>query len=519
MAKIKTALISVYDKDKLQSILKVFQEYKIKIISSGGTYKKIKKLGYQCIDLSEFTNYPELLDGRVKTLHPKIHAGILSKGNNIKHNREMVKLGFQKIDLVIVNFYPFEQIIERTNNFKKIIENIDIGGPSLVRASAKNHERVTVINSKNDYEDLVSELKKNNGSTSLKFRRDMAEKAFLNTAFYDSAISNYFTKLSKNYFPEKKIISGEKIDDLRYGENPHQRAAIYSYSGNILDIAQLSGKKLSFNNFNDMYSALSISSLLPKNTGTVIVKHSNPCGVSAVKNKLESFNLAFKCDPVSAFGGIVSCNFKINEKIATQINKTFFEIIIARGFDSKAMKILKRKKNLRLIDSRNFKANGVLDVKSNFNNFLLQTIDLDPSLSKDYKVVSKIKPSKDTLRNLIFAFNVCRFVKSNAIVLSKNFSTVGIGSGQPSRIDSCELSIDKMNKIENIEKFSKTRHSELCAASDAFFPFVDNLEKLSLAGVTAIIQPSGSIRDKEIIKFANKLGLVLVFSKNRYFKH
>ena len=268
-----------------------------------------------------------------------------------------------------------------------------------------------------------------------------------------------------------------------------------------------------------MYSALSISNLLPKNTGTVIVKHSNPCGVSAVKNKLESFNLAFKCDPVSAFGGIVSCNFKINEKIATQINKNFFEIIIARGFDSKAMKILKRKKNLRLIDSRNFKANGVLDVKSNFNNFLLQTLDLDPSLSKDYKVVSKIKPSKDTLRNLIFAFNVCRFVKSNAIVLSKNFSTVGIGSGQPSRIDSCELSIDKMNKIENIEKFSKTRHSELCAASDAFFPFVDNLEKLSLAGVTAIIQPSGSIRDKEVIKFANKLGLVLVFSKKRYFKH
>ena len=204
MAKIKTALISVYDKDKLQSILKVFQEYKIKIISSGGTYKKIKKLGYQCIDLSEFTNYPELLDGRVKTLHPKIHAGILSKGNNIKHNREMVKLGFQKIDLIIVNFYPFEQIIKRTNNFKKIIENIDIGGPTLVRASAKNHERVTVINSKNDYEDLVSELKRNNGSTSLKFRRDMAEKAFLNTAFYDSAISNYFTKLSKNYFPEKK---------------------------------------------------------------------------------------------------------------------------------------------------------------------------------------------------------------------------------------------------------------------------------------------------------------------------
>ena len=518
MSKIKTALISVYDKDKLQTILKVFRKYKINIISSGGTFKKIKELGYQCINLSEFTNFPELLDGRVKTLHPKIHAGILSKKDNIKHTKEMRNSGFQKIDLVIVNFYPFEKTIKKTNNFKKIIENIDIGGPTLVRAAAKNHDRVTIIYSKNDYEALISELKKNKGSTSLKFRRDMAEKAFLNTAFYDSSISNYFTKLSKNFFPEKKIISGEKVDDLRYGENPHQKAAIYSYSGQDLDVVQLSGKKLSFNNFNDIYSALSISSSLPKNTGTVIVKHSNPCGVSAVKNKLESFNFAFMCDPVSAFGGIVSCNFKINEKIASQINKTFFEIIIGKGFDSKALKILKRKKNLRLIDSRNFKTNQVIDIKSNFNNFLLQSIELDSS-SNNFKVVSKIKPSKDTLKNLIFAFNVCKYVKSNAIVLSKNLSTVGIGSGQSSRIDSCKISIDKMNKIYNLEKFSKIRRSELCAASDAFFPFVDNLEKLSLAGVTAIIQPSGSIRDKEIINFANKLGLILVFSKKRYFKH
>ncbi len=518
MSKIKTALISVHDKDKLQTILKVFRKYKIKIISSGGTFKKIKELGYQSIKLSEFTNFPELLDGRVKTLHPKIHAGILSKKDNIKHTKEMKNSGIQKIDLVIVNFYPFEETIKKTNNFNKIIENIDIGGPTLVRAAAKNHDRVTIIYSKNDYEALISELKKNKGCTSLKFRRDMAEKAFLNTAFYDTSISNYFTKLSKNYFPEKKIISGEKIDDLRYGENPHQKAAIYSYSGQDLDIIQLSGKKLSFNNFNDIYSALSISSSLPKNTGTVIVKHSNPCGVSAVKNKLESFNLAFMCDPVSAFGGIVSCNFKINEKIASQINKTFFEIIIGKGFDNKAIKILKRKKNLRLIDSRSFKTNQVIDIKSNFNNFLLQNIDLDSS-SNNFKVVSKIKPSKDTLKNLIFTFNVCKHVKSNAIVLSKNYSTVGIGSGQSSRIDSCKISIDKMNKIDNLEKFSKMRRSELCAASDAFFPFVDNLEKLSLAGVTAIIQPSGSIRDKEIINFANKLGLVLVFSKKRYFKH
>ena len=518
MSKIKTALISLHDKDKLQTILRVFRKYKIKIISSGGTFKKIKELGYQCINLSEFTNFPELLDGRVKTLHPKIHAGILSKKDNIKHTKEMRNLDFQKIDLVIVNFYPFEETIKKTNNFKKIIENIDIGGPTLVRAAAKNHDRVTIIYSKNDYEALISELKKNKGCTSLKFRRDMAEKAFLNTAFYDTSISNYFTKLSKNYFPEKKIISGEKIDDLRYGENPHQKAAIYSYSGQDLDVVQLSGKKLSFNNFNDIYSALSISSSLPKNTGTVIVKHSNPCGVSAVKNKLESFNLAFMCDPVSAFGGIVSCNFKINEKIASQINKTFFEVIIGKGFDNKAIKILKRKKNLRLIDSRSFKTNQVIDIKSNFNNFLLQNIDLDSS-SNNFKVVSKIKPSKDTLKNLIFTFNVCKYVKSNAIVLSKNYSTVGIGSGQSSRIDSCKISIDKMNKIDNLEKFSKMRRSELCAASDAFFPFVDNLEKLSLAGVTAIIQPSGSIRDKEIINFANKLGLVLVFSKKRYFKH
>jgi len=315
----------------------------------------------------------------------------------------------------------------------------------------------------------------------------------------------------KNDFPKKKIVCGNLIEKLRYGENPHQRAAVYSKTQS-LNIKQIQGKQLSYNNYNDIFSALTISKSLPKNLGTVIVKHANPCGVSINKDNLISYQLALACDPVSAFGGIVSCNFKINKTLAIELNNIFLEVVIADGFDPQALKILKKKKNLRLIDATNFIMKNLIKFKSANESILTQSEDLEKFDIKNFKIVSKKKPSKYQFKNLIFAFNVCRFVKSNAIVLASQETTVGIGSGQPSRLDSCQIAIDKMNKFQSF-------NDEVVAASDAFFPFVDGIEKLVQSGVSAVIQPSGSIRDKEIIKFANQTGTVLVFSKTRHFKH
>ena len=511
MKKIKKALISVSDKKNLKLLLKILIKHKIELISSGGTYKEIKKLGFKCLEISEYTNSPEILDGRVKTLHPKIHAGILSKRNNKSHKNDLKNNNFEEIDLVIVNFYPFEKTLVQNSNHSKIIENIDIGGPTMVRAAAKNYNDVTVITSFNQYNELILEIEKNRGSTSLNFRERMSIEAFSETAYYDAVISNYFNKLQNNNFPKKKVIFGNLIEKLRYGENPHQEAGIYSKTDS-LNIEQIHGKQLSFNNYNDIFSALTISKSLPSNTGTVIVKHANPCGVSVHKNNLKSYQLALACDPVSAFGGIVSCNFKITKSLALELNNIFLEVVIANGFDKNAIQILNKKKNLRLIDASNFIIKDLLKFSSANGSILTQSEDLKKFNIKDFKVVSKKKPNKSQLKNLIFAFNVCRYVKSNAIVLASQNATVGIGSGQPNRRDSCQIAIEKMNRFQNLKEY-------VVAASDAFFPFVDGLETLIQSGVSAVIQPSGSIRDKEIIKFANKTNTVLMFSKTRHFKH
>ncbi|OUW49478.1 MAG: bifunctional phosphoribosylaminoimidazolecarboxamide formyltransferase/IMP cyclohydrolase [Candidatus Pelagibacter sp. TMED196] len=513
MKKIKNAIISVSDKKKLNELLKILEKNKVKLLSSGGTYREIKKLGFKCHELSNYTNFNEILDGRVKTLHPKIYAGILNKRNKKQHKNEMKLNKFENIDLVVVNFYPFEKTLKSTTNHKKIIENIDIGGPAMVRAAAKNYEDVTVITSDKQYAELIYQLKNNSGSTSLNFRKKMSEEAFLETGFYDSLIAKYFDNISFNKFPKKKLITANLVENLRYGENPHQEGALYSYD-NSLNLNQISGKKLSYNNYNDIFSALNISKTLPKNIGTVIVKHANPCGVSISKNNLESFKLALNCDPLSAFGGIVSCNFIIDKKLAAELNKIFLEVIIGNGFSKDAIKILCKKKNLRLIDASKINLKEIQNISSNLNSILIQTSDNKVFKNNDFKVVSKKKPSINIFKNLIFAFNVCRFVKSNAIVLVKNRATIGIGSGQPSRLDSCKIAIDKMKKFQK-----NTKDEPILAASDAFFPFVDGIESLVQAGVTAIIQPSGSIRDKEIIKFANRTGTILLFSKTRHFKH
>ena len=513
--KVKNALISVSDKENLSLILKVLKKFNIKIISSGGTYKSIKKLGYKCTELSKYTGFKEMLDGRVKTLHPKIHAGILHDRQNKKHQHEMLKQNFPAIDLIIVNFYPFQKIVLNSKNSKNIIENIDIGGPTMVRAAAKNFNNVTIVTNKHDYESLIQELNINKGKTTLKFRELMSSKAFGLTAYYDAMIANWFNKKLKIDFPERKTIFGRKLNKLRYGENPHKQSTIYvnDYDDKRLSFKQLHGKELSYNNYNDMFASLDILKSLKKKPSTVIIKHANPCGVSENKDPLKSFKNAFSCDPVSAFGGVIACNFKINKKIAIEINKNFLEAILAEGFDKESLQILKKKKNLRIIDISNFKPKNLISVKLFDGSFLIQSKDSIIINEKKLRCVTKLKPSKKELSEVKFAYNICKHVKSNAIVLCNNFSTIGIGAGQPSRLDSCKIAVQKAKQFQ----LSKIKNS--VAASDAFFPFADGVQALIRAGVKTIIQPGGSIRDQEVINAANKAKIKMLFTDVRHFNH
>ena len=511
--KIRSALISVSDKSEIETVLKALKKYRIKLISSGGTYKKIRSLGHDCIEVSNYTGFPEILDGRIKTIHPKIHSGILYKRNNRSHKKTLKEMKFNGIDLVITNFYPFKKILNQTSNQNRIIENIDIGGPTLVRSAAKNFSDVVVITKIDQYKELIEELNLCNGGTSLQFRTRMSNEAFGETAIYDATIYNYFNSILKKNIPDKLIIKGNLIQKLRYGENPHQLGAIYS-SEESFPLVKIQGKELSYNNYNDIFASLNLANSLPKNQGTVIVKHANPSGVSIEKDRLASYISAVNCDPISAFGGIVTCNFKMTYNVAKEIAKNYYEVIVAKGFEKKALAIFKSKKNLRLIDSSKTLPKKNYKIITGIDSFLFQSSDNLIFNQNNFKVVSKSKPSKKLMSQLLFSFNVCRSVKSNAIVIAQKNKTIGIGSGQPSRLDSCKIAINKMNEFKQYNN-----NDVIVAASDAFFPFVDGLEKLIQAGVTAVIQPSGSIRDKEIIKFANEMGIVLIFSKTRHFNH
>ena len=374
LKKVNRALISVSDKSELSNILKVLKKFKVEILSSGGTYKKIKRLGYKSIEISDFTSSPEILDGRVKTLHPKLYGGILFKRNNKKHQKQIKKINIKKIDLVIVNFYPFEEAV-KTGNDKKIIENIDIGGPTLVRAAAKNYEDVTVITDTSQYTALQNEMNKHRGSTSLNFRKILSRDAFLETGYYDTKITEYLNKSNNSSpSPKKKLIGGNLVENLRYGENPHQGASVYSLNKEI-NIKQLNGKKLSYNNYNDIFTGISLSKSFTKDYSTVIIKHANPCGVALDKRKINSYLKAYECDPTSAFGGIISCNYKVDKTVAKEISNKFYEVVVANGFENGALKILKRKKNLRLIDSSSLKELNFEQNTSIMNNFLSQTSD------------------------------------------------------------------------------------------------------------------------------------------------
>ena len=516
--KIIKALISVSDKKGLDLILKELKDLKVEIISTGGTYNYIKDKGYECTEISKYTEFPEILDGRVKTLHPKIHGSLLADIDRESHKNQLIKNHINPINLVIVNLYPFEnKLLEKNVSFDEMIENIDIGGPSMLRSASKNFKHVTVIPSTKYYEEFLTEIKKNKGSTTLEFRKKMSAVTFSETAYYDSLISNWMTEESGIKYLDKITIPGKLKQKLRYGENPHQESRVFEIINNksgFSNLSQLQGKELSHNNYLDTFNAYSLVNDFEKNSKIcAIIKHNNPCGCASNEDGLATYLNAFKCDPLSAFGGVVALNYKLSSEIAKEIIKTFYEVILAPEIDDKAKKILATKKNLRVL---------IYNPKKNVKNlsptfmqktFLLQDENISLLLKNDIKIVTKVKPTDKEIDNLLFANQVCKHVKSNAIVISNNRKTLGIGGGQTSRVGSSEIA------CKNANKFFPNEIIGSVAASDAFFPFADGLEYLINVGVKSVIQPGGSVRDEEVINAADKSGIAMVFTGVRNFKH
>lgn len=505
MKKIKTALISVFDKAGVIELAEGLSRSGIKIISTGGTAALLEKSGISVVTVEEINGFPEILDGRVKTLHPNIHAGILANRTK-KHLNELKKHKINTIDMVVVNFYPFEA--------EPCAENIDIGGVAMLRAAAKNYRNVLPVCDNNDYKDILSGIKKK--TIGIELRKKLAAKAFTATSYYDAVISNGFSFGEK--FPQKMVLAMKKTSDLRYGENPHQKAAIYKEGrGNREEgsIKQLQGKELSYNNYLDLNSAFNLACEL-REPCCVIVKHGSPCGVCISTDILDSYKNALLCDPVSSFGGIVAFNIPVEEKTASEIIKIFTECIIAPGYSNRALKIFSQKGNLRILESklRSGKYCSGLQFYSVTDGILAQEKD-NRAIGK-MKLVSKKVPTKKELKSLKFAFTVAKYVKSNAIVLAKNSQTVGIGAGQMSRIDSFKVALSKMKSAKLPLSINK---APLMLASDAFFPFRDIVQEAAKAGVKAIIQPGGSIRDDESIKACGDLGIAMVFTGIRHFRH
>ena len=512
------ALISVYDKAGLKPFAKELKKLGFEIISSGGTAKFLRKSGVRVTEVAKLTKYPHMLGGRVKTLHPLIHGGILGDPNDKEHQKDIKKFKLHPFEVVVCNLYPFEEVISKKNfTHAEAIENIDIGGPSMVRGAAKNHKNVAIVVDPGDYKGILKELKEK-GSISIETRELLALKAYKHTAQYDALIVRYFSSRlhGEEEFPREMEILLEKIQDLRYGENPHQKAAFYREQGakgegRITEAKQLHGKELSFNNIVDMEAAWNTANYFA-DPAIAIVKHTNPCGVAKAENLVTAYKNALECDPVSAFGGIVAANRRMDELTAAEVAKIFVEVIIAPSYTQKALDILKAKQNLRIMEmgeksiSRPFKG---LDYKRISGGMLVQEPDLAQLGINEMKVVSKREPTMAELEDLFFAWGVAKYVKSNAIVYVKDGKTVGVGAGQMSRIDSAEIAAKKAG--------DKVRGSVL--ASDAFFPFSDVVELAAKLGVTAIIQPGGSKKDQASIDKANEAGIAMVFTGRRHFKH
>ena len=518
--KIKTALVSVSDKTGLEELVNCLTKHNIQIISTGGTSKSIQELGAAVNDVSSITNFPEMMDGRVKTLHPNIHGGLLAKRDNDDHKNSQKEHGIQDIDLVVANLYPFEETINSGSSDEKCIENIDIGGPAMLRSAAKNHQFVTVVTDTNDYQGLISELNKNDGSTTLEFRKKLAAKTYATTAQYDTLISNWFLKdnneLKTNFLSPSTLSS-----ELRYGENPHQSAGIYksSFQKSGIPYANLiQGKELSYNNINDADAALQlIKEFDSKESAVAIIKHANPCGVACGQSLVDAYEKAFSCDTTSAFGGIIAVNQTLDEDTAKKIIEIFTEVIIVPDITEGAKKILQEKNNIRVLVINNMNDSKInYSFKSIEGGILVQSNDNKEIKDSDLKVVTKIQPTNEQKSDMLFAFKVCKHVKSNAIIYVKNKKTIGVGAGQMSRVDSAKIASQKNSEMKQTKENSL---KDSIVASDAFFPFPDGLLVTISSGATAVIQPGGSIKDAEVIKAADEAGISMIFTGTRHFKH
>jgi phosphoribosylaminoimidazolecarboxamide formyltransferase / IMP cyclohydrolase len=523
--KIRRALLSVSDKTGLIDFARSLNARGIELVSTGGTSAAIKAAGLPVRDVSDLTGFPEMMDGRVKTLHPKVHGGLLAIRNNAEHDKAAAEHAIQPIDLLVVNLYPFEATVAKGAGADDCIENIDVGGPAMIRGAAKNHDSVTVVVEPEDYARVLAELVSNDGATTLTTRRELAAKAFARTAAYDAAISNWFADQNGTTAPEWRAFGGRLGQSLRYGENPHQHAAMYVSDCTRRGVAtarQLQGKELSYNNINDTDAAFElVSEFAPSRPTVAIIKHANPCGVAEGSSFKDAYLKALACDSVSAFGGIIALNGTLDLAAAEEIAKVFTEVIIAPDVTDEAKALLATKKNLRLLltgalsDQR---ATG-LTVKSIAGGLLVQSRDNGTVDALDLKVVTKRAPTPKELDDLKFAFRVAKHVKSNAIVYVKNGATVGIGAGQMSRVDSARIAALKAKDAASAADLSTPMTFGSVVASDAFFPFADGLLTAADAGVTAVIQPGGSMRDDEVIKAADERGLAMVFTGMRHFRH
>ena len=518
MSKIQRAILSVTDKTGLVEFARKLADMGVELISTGGTAKLLRDSGVGVKDISELTGFPEMLDGRVKTLHPKVHGGILHRRGNPTHCNAVAEHGIHPIDLVVVNLYAFEKTAAKPGvQFEELIENIDIGGPSMIRSAAKNFQDVAVVTSPADYASIAEEMDKSGGELSPATKWRLAQKAFATTAAYDSAIASTLERVSANGrfgfhpetgFPQTLRLSFNKVMDLRYGENPHQKAAMYS-DGSGTGVAngqQLQGKELSYNNIVDLQAAWDLAQEFEEPV-CAIIKHTNPCGTATGKTLLEAYKKALECDPVSAFGGVIGVNRPIDAAAAEEMAKLFLEVIAAPSFDEGAVSKFASKKNLRLVKIVDAPQKWVL--KNVSGGILMQDTDVHPLEERDLTVVSKRSPTPEEKQSLLFAWKVCKHVKSNAIVFARYGQTVGVGAGQMSRVDSC-----KIGSMKAVLPLKGT-----VAASDAFFPFPDGVEEIAKAGATAIIQPGGSVRDPEVIEAADRMGLAMIFTGVRHFRH
>lgn len=504
----KRALISVSDKTNIVEFAKGLEKHGFEVISTGGTFTHLKNNGVSCISIEDVTHFPEILEGRVKTLHPKIHGGLLSKRGNELHNKHVAENNIEYIDLVCVNLYPFEATVKKEGvSEEEIIENIDIGGPSMLRSAAKNFNDVAVVTDINDYDRVLSELEQ--GGISYETRRALAIKVFNTTASYDAAIANYFNK-KDNLVPERLTLSYKLQDSLRYGENPHQKAYHYVQDNNesyaLQNAVQLHGKEMSYNNIQDASAALDILSEFDETT-CVAVKHMNPCGVATGNSVFEAYSRAYEADPVSIFGGIVAVNGKVDKETAEKMHSIFLEIILATDYDKEALDILTKKKNLRIYKLFEKNNNHEQQIKSVRGGILVQ--DFNDKLADEYESVTEKKVDATQQKDIEFGLKVVKHVKSNAIVVVKDGQTLGIGAGQMNRVGSCKIALEQAGE--------KARGAVL--ASDAFFPMRDSVDLAADYGIAAIVQPGGSIRDQESIDACNEKGVAMVFSKIRHFKH